>query len=790
MIGNLRDLNENQVRLRVALCLFLTWGTPGLLFFVLFRLASLPAGIGEHVHLGLLTYSYAPVFTVFSVWIVDRQVVRAFAGIRDLAPDVPMNSGQIASFLQVGVIGTFMLCVYLLLGVLVTALDASLVYGHGYILPDLIMASIAAVLIFVYTSLPNALYGIMLFGRVLGPRLRGKRVHPTIFRLLLAGPGAAGLTIATFIGYSALYGQQVSSPVLFLALTLTAYAVLLGWLAYEGYRVALAPLNEFLASDATEVDHQVLKPRSADETGAVIWALRRSLEDLDQYTRSVRIERERFQQFAEAASDFFFELDKDLKFSYFSERFETLTGFRAEAIVGLSAIDATMTVDLATRAAHVETLRNHLPYKDLVIRFDKANGDTVQFSVSGMPWFTEDGEFKGYRGAGRDITDLAHAQQALDEQSRALMQAQKMEAVGQLTGGVAHDFNNLLTVILGNMELVSHMDPPAELEPFLASALASAEKGATLVQRLLAFSRNQPLRPSVVRPMAILEDMKELLVRTLGENIRITLSADEADVGAECYVDAVQLENALLNLAINARDAMPAGGHLDFSVRRTEIATDGDVVAGKYVAVSVRDNGTGMDADIVRAAFEPFFTTKEVGKGSGLGLSMVYGLMKQSGGAALIDSVPGHGTTVTLLIPVSTGVAQRQEVVIETSGNVTSDGERLLVVEDDDSVRELLAIQLTGLGYKVVSAASGESATRILESGDPFDLVLTDIVLSGEIDGIDLCNSVSERFPETPVLLLSGYSDRLSELTGQHFMQKPYRLGELAEKLASLLNKH
>lgn len=374
-----------------------------------------------------------------------------------------------------------------------------------------------------------------------------------------------------------------------------------------------------------------------------------------------------------------------------------------------------------------------------------------------------------------------------------LRQSQKLEAVGQLTGGVAHDFNNLLTVILGNSEILElRLREQPELRELAQMSLTAAERGAELTQRLLAFARRQPLEPTTVNIYQTVRGMEALIRRTLPESI--TLKFKEVDQLWPCQVDVHQLESALLNLCLNARDAMPKGGRIVVELYNQAIDADSnDISAGDYVTVAVSDDGHGMSETAVQQAFEPFFTTKEVGKGSGLGLSMVYGFMKQSGGHAKIYSEPGEGTTVRLFFPRTE--AEIQEAVTQAdTPTAASANERILVVEDDDLVRHNLVGQLQALGYQVSTAENGDAALKVLQQGQKFDLLFTDVIMPGSLNGPDLVAKAREIDPEMRVLYTSGYTEnaiihhgRLD--AGVQLLSKPYHAKDLAEKVRKALIK-
>jgi PAS domain S-box-containing protein len=406
-----------------------------------------------------------------------------------------------------------------------------------------------------------------------------------------------------------------------------------------------------------------------------------------------------------------------------------------------------------------------------------------------QPVFDEAGKHVRTIFAVQDITDLKHTEEQLRH-------AQKMEAVGQLTGGVAHDFNNLLAVILGNLELIEpELDERGETSEWIQRAIAATERGANLTQRLLAFSRKQALRPEPVDVHELARGMLELLRRTLGEVIEIEVVGE---VGLWLSrVDPGQLENSILNLALNARDAMPGGGKLVIETSNLQIGEDystaeTELEPGDYVLVAVRDSGCGMSAEVATHAFDPFFTTKDVGEGSGLGLSMVYGFVKQSGGHAVISSVEGQGTTLELYLPRYVGSDTEASERVRQEQRPRARGERVLVVEDDPEVRALMLRILTSLGYAVREASSARAALEVLESEARVDLLLTDVVLPTGTSGRELAEAAAQRRPNLPVLYVSGYTEDAVVQQGRleddlHFLQKPFRIGVIAQALRRAL---
>ena len=408
-----------------------------------------------------------------------------------------------------------------------------------------------------------------------------------------------------------------------------------------------------------------------------------------------------------------------------------------------------------------------------------------------------------------DLNAELDAESKLRQEAEAtLRQAQKIEAVGQLTGGIAHDFNNLLTIIIGNLDSMKRQlgnvagDASAKLLKSLDAALQGARSAGQLTQRLLAFSRRQALDPQQLDVNRLVSGMLDMLRRTLGAEISI-----ETVLGAglwPAFADGHQLENVLLNLALNAKDAMPQGGCLTIETANTYLDAAyvrrfGDVQAGQYVVLCVTDTGTGIPDEIIDRVFEPFFTTKPTGEGSGLGLAMVHGFVKQSGGHVRIYSEDGEGTTVKIYLPRMTGA---EEMTAAPSGKIEPGSivprakphETILLVEDNEGVRDYAKDVLTELGYRVLVAADAEEALRLAAQQPAIDLLFTDVVLPGPLTGRDLANRLSQRYPDLPVLYTTGYTRNAIVHQGRldpdvHLLNKPYTQQDLAHKMRELLDR-
>jgi PAS domain S-box-containing protein len=394
----------------------------------------------------------------------------------------------------------------------------------------------------------------------------------------------------------------------------------------------------------------------------------------------------------------------------------------------------------------------------------------------------EDGKLIGFAKVTRDMTEKREIQQRLEESREQLFRSQKMEALGQLTGGLAHDFNNLLTAILGATDLaLRNINDPDKVRRMLDGVRNSAQRGANLTKQLLAFARAQPLDIRQLDLTRFFGDVTTLVRPSLRTDIEVITEISDQLWPIE--VDAGALELAILNLAFNARDAMNDGGTLKVSAHNVVLNGEPEGLTGEHVAIKISDTGTGMSTDVMERVFEPFFTTKSFGEGTGLGLSQVFGFAKQIGGAVSVESTPGEGSTFTLYLPANHRAASESQV-----NNVHPFG-RVLVVEDDMVVAELAAGMLGELGFEATVAHSAKEALDRLAGGEKPELVFTDIVMPGGISGIELANKVRDRFPELPILLTTGYSEHVSGRHGFPVLQKPYELDSLAGALGKILKQ-
>lgn len=399
---------------------------------------------------------------------------------------------------------------------------------------------------------------------------------------------------------------------------------------------------------------------------------------------------------------------------------------------------------------------------------------------------------------GRDLSSEKARERDLEQSQDQLRQAQKMEAVGQLTGGIAHDFNNLLQGITGSLDIVQKRIAQGridDLDRFITGAVTSANRAAALTHRLLAFSRRQPLDPKPVTPNPLVGSMEDLLRRTMGENIALEMAL--ADDLWSTLCDANQLESAILNLAINARDSMPDGGRLtvetcNVTLTGAYVARTSDVSPGAYVCISVTDSGTGMTPDVVERAFDPFFTTKAIGQGTGLGLSMIYGFARQSGGYAKIYSEIDRGTTIKLYLPRHDGqVEEEPEMGGLSEAHSTQDGEVVVVIDDEPVVRGLIVEVLGELGYQALEAEDGPSGLALLEATPRVDLLVTDIGLPG-LNGRQVADAARARTPDLKILFMTGYAENAAVANGflergMSIITKPFAMETLATRIRTII---
>ena len=498
-------------------------------------------------------------------------------------------------------------------------------------------------------------------------------------------------------------------------------------------------------------------------------------------------------QFINTANAPIFGIDAQGRINEWNQTAAKITGYKKEDVLGENLVQEFITEDyresvkavLESALLGIETSNYEFPlYTNLGVRLDLLLNATTRRDT--------DGEIVGVIGVGQDISEVKRAQ-------AALRQAQKMEVVGQLTGGLAHDFNNLLTVISGNLNfLVDELDVVStDVAEIIDDAQSAAKDGAELTHRLLAFARQQVLEPQETLVNDLILDTSRLMSRTLGEDIKISTALDSEN--PVVMVDQSQLESALMNLCINSRDAMQSGGSLAItsettSIDQSQVGELKDLAPGKYVVISVEDGGTGMSEKQIEQVFEPFYTTKEPGKGSGLGLSMVHGFVTQSRGTVVIESEQGAGSKIKLYLPEVTASNTTLPPSIETtfSNRVASGREKILVVDDEPRVRKTAVRVLRKLGYEVIEAASGDEALASMEKNKDIDLLFSDIMMPGGMNGRELASIVTKKYPKVKIQLTSGYENvdvtRNSIDAALPLLKKPYDREQLSIALRKQLD--
>ncbi|MBL4739915.1 MAG: PAS domain S-box protein [Sneathiella sp.] len=507
-------------------------------------------------------------------------------------------------------------------------------------------------------------------------------------------------------------------------------------------------------------------------------------------TAELEKSRELFREFAENAVDWLWETDANLQFTQLSGNFEDVLGILKEDIIGNTwqEILVRSQDNLSPEwQQHLQEINDHLHYRVVEVVWTKPDGNSRHISLSGSPRFDDKGTFVGYLGAGRDVTYNRH----LEEQVR---RAQKMKAVGQLTGGIAHDFNNILGIVQGNLELLEDIvfDNESALER-VKKAQNGVMRGTDITRKLLGFSSKQAGEVRVTPINTFIKNIEELIARSLTASINVETHIDE-DLWSAA-VDPGDLEDALLNLSLNARDAMPDGGTLSIETANKvfdegNIRLHPEIHAGEYVMISVSDTGVGMTADIKDKVLEPFFTTKEQGKGTGLGLSMVYGFVQRSNGHLNIYSELGKGTTVHLFLPRSENSDADTSINDSKIADLPKGNETILIVDDEEGLRDVTASYLKMLGYSTIVAENADQAIVILGNNRDIDLLFSDVVMPGGVDGYQLASMAHENWPALKILLTSGFTKKVEALSqsddkylielNEQLLGKPYNISKLA----------
>jgi PAS domain S-box-containing protein len=508
----------------------------------------------------------------------------------------------------------------------------------------------------------------------------------------------------------------------------------------------------------------------------------------------------RFRLLVQGVHDYaIFMLDTEGRVSNWNTGAQRIKGYTADEIVGqhFSRFYTPEDVAAGVPARALATARREGRYEAEGWRRRK-DGSRFWASVVIDPIRDDDGELIGFGKVTRDLTERREAQLQLEQSREQLFQAQKMEALGQLTGGLAHDFNNLLTGISGSLDLLRTrvaQGRVGELDRYIGAAQGAASRAAALTHRLLAFARRQTLDPKATDANRLIEDMGELVRRTTGPAVQVRTLLHPHLWPTLC--DANQLENALLNLCINARDAMPEGGQLTIETDNlvVEAHHTTELPPGDYVAVTVSDTGVGMSPDVLERAFEPFFTTKPLGQGTGLGLSMVYGFARQSDGLVRIRSELGKGTAISILLPRHQGSAEAGEELPESAeAPRTGAGETVLVVDDEPTIRMLVTEVLEDLGYSAIQAEEGPSALKALQAARRVDLLVTDVGLPGGMNGRQLAEAARMIQPKLRVLFITGYAETVALNPdhlepGMHVLTKPFAMAVLGERIKAIIEE-
>jgi PAS domain S-box-containing protein len=508
----------------------------------------------------------------------------------------------------------------------------------------------------------------------------------------------------------------------------------------------------------------------------------------------------RFRLLVQGVTDYaIYMLDPEGHVTNWNAGAERIKGYAATEIIGqhFSRFYTQEDIDSGLPWRALETARRDGRYEAEGWRRRK-DGRPFWASVVVDAIHDDDGQLIGFAKITRDLTERREAQIQLEQSREQLFQSQKMEAVGHLTGGIAHDFNNLLTGITGSLELLRTrlaQGRIGDLERYITMAQGATARAAALTHRLLAFARRQTLDPKPIDPNKLITSMEDLVQRTVGPQVKVETVLASGIWPTLC--DPNQLENAILNLCINARDAMPDGGRLTIATANTSLDERGargrDMQPGPYVEIRVTDTGTGMPPDVIARAFDPFYTTKPLGQGTGLGLSMIYGFAKQSGGQVRLESEIGRGTTARIYMPRHQGDAHEEEAQPTPEQPPRADpGQTVLIVDDEPSIRMLVTEVLEDLGYAAIEAADGVSGLKVLQSDIRIDLLITDVGLSGGMNGRQMADTARETRPKLKVLFITGYAEDAA--IGNHKLErgmqvltKPFAMDKLASDIKAII---
>lgn len=524
--------------------------------------------------------------------------------------------------------------------------------------------------------------------------------------------------------------------------------------------------------------------------------LQDNLQDIADSREDLRISREQFRGLVETSSDLVWEVDGDGVYTYVSPRAETLLGYRPEEVIGQTPDQFSEDGLVEEAFSYEELLHTDVPFANVERTIRTIGGEVKTLESSGQPFFDGDGRRLGFRGIDRNITQRKLAVEMQQELQDQLLQAQKMESIGRLAGGVAHDYNNMLSVIIGNVDLAME-DPalPASASVYFNEIQKAAERSARITRQLLAFARKQTVCPEKIDLNTAVGELLKMLRRLIGEDV--ALIWQPGDEIWPIKLDASQLDQIMVNLCVNSRDAIDNNGSIVIRTRNVELdetfcLQHNRIEPGRFVLLEVEDSGKGMEKELVEHIFEPFFTTKEMGKGTGLGLATVYGIIQQNGGIIDVASNPGDGSVFTMYFPVFEQEIGEEQIVgggaVSLSGRGT-----VLLVEDEKQVLQMTSRMLTSMGYKVLEAQTSVDALRYSDTvGAELDLLITDVVMP-EMNGHDLMKAVCSANPHIQCLFISGYP---AEVIAHHgildqgvfFLQKPFTREDLAFKIHEILN--
>ncbi|OUR78111.1 hypothetical protein A9Q83_09025 [Alphaproteobacteria bacterium 46_93_T64] len=558
------------------------------------------------------------------------------------------------------------------------------------------------------------------------------------------------------------------------------------------------------SSNISDNSQQTNRPETyQDELTALsslfdIYSLKQTghLKELTQSEEKLRTSEQRFRIFAESSSDWFWETDTEGRVKWISETSTETPGIALDNIRNKTREEiAGRFFNKTNWMPYTNAIKNREDIKGFVYEFETAKGMLVTVEISGKPIFDNNGNFLGYQGVSRDITRRCK----LEEQVR---RSQKMDAVGQLTGGIAHDFNNILGIIQGSVELLGEVAKDDRPQKLLKTAQKGIDRGTSITKKLLSFSRKDSRQISAISVNDTISDLKGLIERSLTVYIDVETRLEDEIWGIA--IDPGDFEDALLNLSLNARDAMPEGGTLRIETYNKVLDEEyvqqhPNIQPGDYVLVSIIDTGLGMDAETQEKIFEPFFTTKELGKGTGLGLAMVYGFIQRSGGHIRIYSEIDKGTTFQMFFPRTEDIGQTETVTTPEYSRILPTGtETILIVDDEDALRDIAADYLEDLGYQTLKVKNGDKAWQIIQQRNQIDLLLSDVVMPGQIDGYQLAEKVHGKWPSMKIQLTSGFTTRPKDVYEKmngfqrnlymNILAKPYTKTELSHAIRKILD--